>query len=289
VDSIVPASPLPAITEAVTIDGYTQAGARPATTDTAAELKIRINGANAGRRANGLRIEASDTTVTGLVINRFKKSGILLDGAAGSDIVGNYIGTDQTGRLDHGNRGAGVRIVDGVGNAVGGDTDPALRNLIAWNRGTGVRVEGASAGNSVVSNQILRNSGLGIDLGAAGVTPNDAAPHPGSDTGANNLQNFPEITSATRSGSTTTVAGTLQSTPGQTYTIQCYLAAPDRSGHGEARALLDQDPDVTTDGGGNAGFTCTSDAPMVGDRVSATATCTTTGDTSEFSGNVTVR
>ena len=48
-------------------------------------------------------------------------------------------------------------------------------------------------GNTFLSNSIFSNGGLGIDLFPNGVTPNDAGD---GDTGANNLQNFPDIVSA---------------------------------------------------------------------------------------------
>ena len=45
----------------------------------------------------------------------------------------------------------------------------------------------------MIGNSIHLNDGLGIDLGTAGVTPNDG---PGdADNGANGLQNFPVISS----------------------------------------------------------------------------------------------
>jgi len=54
-------------------------------------------------------------------------------------------------------------------------------------------------GNRIISNSIYDNDFLGIDLvfanDTAGVTKNDLAP-PDNDTGPNNLQNFPGITSA---------------------------------------------------------------------------------------------
>src|SRR5215212_9904723 len=141
-----------------------------------------------------------------------------------------------------------------------------------------------SDGNSVFSNRIYDNRVLGIDLDD-GVTAND---DDDPDAGPNNLQNFTLITSATRSGGTTTITGTLNSTPDQTFTVQCFLTGGDAaSDHVEGRTLLEQDT-VTTGTDGDIGFSCDSSAPEVGQTVSATATNTTTGDTSEFAANRTV-
>ena len=103
---------------------------------------------------------------------------------------------------------AGVSI-EGNGNFVGG-TAGGAGNTIAFNSGAGVASFGS--GNAMEHNAIFSNAALGIDLGGDGVTPND----PGDfDDGADQLQNFPVITSAFSSGNTTVIAGTLESTCGQ--------------------------------------------------------------------------
>jgi CSLREA domain-containing protein len=95
-------SDLPAITEAVTIDGYSQTGTSPATASSAAVLLIELDGENVG---NGLRIQASNSTVKGLIINRFSNPGVWLQnsGATGNKVEGNFIGTDATGTAGLGN------------------------------------------------------------------------------------------------------------------------------------------------------------------------------------------
>src|SRR5205807_7977864 len=98
------------------------------------------------------------------------------------------------------------------------------------NFGGGVRIEGIGSlnnslrGNSIyanTSNGTSANGGLGIDLSSSGSdngpTLNDACD---GDTGPNNLQNFPVLTSATSSGSTTTVSGTFNSTANTAFTIE---------------------------------------------------------------------
>ena len=369
VKTISPASPLPGISDSVTIDGYTQRGASENTLAVGndAVLKLQLNGTNAGTIANpdpdGLGILASNSTIKGLVINRFGGDGveILGDGATGNKVEGNFLGTTANGTDDRGNeRGVLIRVnadsntiggtqpaqrnllsgnvVSGVaifgsennkveGNYIGtqkngltalengdqgvfigsasnntiGDSDPSdglttAANTIAFNRHDGIVVsQTTSTGNRILSNKIFQNGAVGIDLqGTNDVTDNDTDD---PDTGANNLQNFPVISTATRNSTTgiTTITGTLNSNPSQSYTIQCFLteAGGDSSGNGEGETLLDTTTS-TTDANGdspNPGFTCTSNNSDVlanVSKVSATATNTVTGDTSEFSANVTV-
>src|SRR6185503_4219504 len=88
--TIAPASPLPAITEPVTIDGTTQ------TNFTGVPI-IQLNGIAAGPEANGLLILGGNSVVRGLVINRFSLSGIRIEGLGMNVVEGNYLGTDVNG------------------------------------------------------------------------------------------------------------------------------------------------------------------------------------------------
>jgi hypothetical protein len=218
-------------------------------------------------------------------------------GATGNQVLGNRIGIEADGSGSLGNDDDGVSIA-ASNNTIGG-TASGAGNAISANGDDGVEINetfgNEPTGNRVLSNFIFSNGGLGIDLvGTDGVTANDPAADKDSDTGANNLQNFPVISSAIKSNTTpflTTITGTLNSNPNQTYTIQCFVAVPDPSGHGEGQIPVDQDT-VQTDAGGEAEgadrFSCVSPIPQVGQAVTVTATNTATGDTSEFSLNKTV-
>ncbi len=116
--------------------------------------------------------------------------------ATGNKIHGNYIGTAVDGVTPLGNGGHGVSIASAYGNAIGG-AGAGEGNTIAYNTGAGVQIWTGATSNAVLSNSIHSNGLLGIDLALfdiSGVTPND----PGDpDTGPNNLQNFPVLSSAT--------------------------------------------------------------------------------------------
>ena len=433
--TISPASALPAITSPVTINGYSQPGASPNTHGPGlgdnAVLRVQLNGTGAGPNAAGLEFTAGNSTVRGLVINRFSDDGIWLKGPNGYTIEGNFIGTnaagdtalgngfsglilntenngigntiggtspaarnvisgnawdgvwihtqtpsnlvqnnfigtDATGTKDLGNGGSGVLIRYGTNNVVGGAT-PAARNVISGNSGDGISfknglvggtllnnalrgnyigtdVTGASPlgnagngvhldgscgtvrdnfvggsaagegnviafnssdgvrvsadpcfisghgsssfGNSIHSNSIFSNGGLGIELDADGVNANDAGD---GDTGANRIQNFPVLTSASASGGNTLIEGTLNSSAGTNFTIQFFSSpAADASGNGEGKTFLGTLTGLTTDGTGGASFSFPANQALPeGHVVTATATGPG-GDTSEFSGAVNV-
>jgi hypothetical protein len=121
---------------------------------------------------------------------------------------------------------------------------------------------------------------LGIDLAPAGVNANDQGD---GDTGTNNRQNFPVLTSLTPAGNPNTINGTLNSAPSTSFTIDFYTnTSCDSSGNGEGTVYL-ATTNVITAGDGNAtiNFVLGSSLPA-GTIVTATAT-DPAGNTSEFS------
>lgn len=168
--TIQPASELPAITDAVFINGYTQGGSQQnnftGTLNTA--LTIQLDGQNAGAAADGLQINntANGTIVRGLVVNRFALNGIRIAGADNVVIAGNFIGTDVAGTGDLGNGANGV-LIEGaaVSNTVGGTT-PQDRNLISGNSSDGIEIAGDGAAlNRVQANLIGTDRSGAVDLG----------------------------------------------------------------------------------------------------------------------------
>jgi uncharacterized repeat protein (TIGR01451 family) len=232
------------------------------------------------------------TTIGGTVstaanlISGNSSDGILLASTNTSGVVveGNIIGLAKDKATPLANAGNGVRI-DGASNNQIGGTLLGAANTIASNGGAGVWVQSGN-GNTIRRNVIQNNGGLGIDLGAQGVTPND------SGSTANDGQNFPVISSVSTTNGTTRISGSLHAKPNQTYIIEFYSdPSPDPSGHGEGPTFLGTST-VTTGTDGNATFSTTaSSAVPTGTAVTATATAQNSSgvatSTSEFAANVT--
>ena len=158
---------LPNIIDPVTIDGTTQPGF-------AGTPIIEISGVNLpAMNAFGLTLTAGNSTVRGLVINRFSGSQIRLLTGGNNVIEGNYIGTNIAGSAAAGSRNAdGIFIggVPGSSNNIIGGTTPAARNVISGNQngifvavGTGNRIIGNYIGTNAAGNAIVAN-GYGIYL-----------------------------------------------------------------------------------------------------------------------------
>src|SRR6266542_3348043 len=172
VHTISPVSALPTITVPVTIDGYTQPGASANTLPNAdnAILRIEINGVNAGASV-GLLITAGNSTIRGLVVNRFGDVGIEshTTSAVGNIIEGNFIGTDPTGTTALGNgatvvNAGGVFIANGANNNTIGGTTPAARNLISGNVNDGIQFFSGGGSNPNPFNNTVRGNFIGTDV-----------------------------------------------------------------------------------------------------------------------------
>ncbi len=121
------AGPLPVLTHQAIIDGWSQGeGANvppPSVGSYTGPPLIVLNGFSAGNGANGLELDAgSDASeVRGLVIQQFTGNGIEIKGSNNNSILGNYIGTDQTGTVLISNGIDGIRVDGGAsGNTIGG-------------------------------------------------------------------------------------------------------------------------------------------------------------------------
>src|SRR5207253_2035211 len=104
-----------------------------------AVILIELTGANAGAGANGIVLSGgNNSTVDGLIINRFGGAGVELTGLGHDNVTGNFIGTDATGTLavDGSNVPYGNHIgvlVDNVDNNMIGCTTSEERNVISAN------------------------------------------------------------------------------------------------------------------------------------------------------------
>ena len=251
--------------------GTNGAGTAPIPNGGAGVARSITGGVNIGGSAPG----------AGNVISGQAGDGLTLSDAV-SVVDGNFIGTDATGAGPLPNTGAGVRINGASGGSVIGGGVTAAGNSIAFNGGGGI-VHTASPRDVVFgSNRIHSNTGLGIDLGGDGVTPNDATD---PDTGPNDLLNFPVLTSAVANGTTTVVGGTLNSIPGADFTIQIFSSVScDPSTYGEGE-VFEGWTTVTTGSGGDGTFSATIGRNLLGRHITTTTSTSlsTGGMTSEFS------
>jgi uncharacterized repeat protein (TIGR01451 family) len=154
--SIQPVTALPAITEEVLIDGFTQS-VLSGTPDT---VYIEVNGSLAGA-VNGLRLTGgSNVIIRGLAVNGFANNGIRID-TTGNTIYGCMIGVGTKGVAAKPNGDNGILINGGTNNKIG---DPAQAiNVISGNTSSGVRIQAGGSGNSIQNNYI----GVASD----GITP----------------------------------------------------------------------------------------------------------------------
>lgn len=192
--------------------------------------------------------------------------------ARGTIVQGNLVGTKADGSGNLGTLSNAMRIY-GSQTLVGG-LEPGAGNRISYAiRGIAIAANTA-VGNTIFSNVFTGGYGYGIDLGNDEVTRNDLGD---SDAGANNLQNFPVVTSVIRSSESTRVIGGLDSIPSTEFTLQFFVKRSSSTGDD----LLGTGS-VTTNTGGAARFDLTFPGHTAANEfISATAT-DAAGNTSEL-------
>ena len=173
-------SPLPEITDALEIDGYTQPGAKPNSQAIGSDAVVLIQLEGTQDSTDGLTINAANCTIRGLALTNFIRRdpffvnggvAIAARGGSGNKIEGCFIGIDADGTTARPN-GRGVDVATS-GTVVGG-TSPAQRNVISGNGILGMVV--IKDGALIVGNYI------GTDSSGTRAVPNPtgiqvAGPH----------------------------------------------------------------------------------------------------------------
>ena len=160
--------------------------------NTSQGVAVFTNGATGSNTNNVIGGTASGA---GNLISGNGNVGVLLRDpqTTGTLVQGNKIGTNALGTAALPNGSSGVQINLTTSNNMIGGTAVGAGNVIAYNNSTNIAGQGgiafvAGTGNSILSNSIYSNTGLGIDLNHDGVTMNDAND---VDTGPNDLLNYP--------------------------------------------------------------------------------------------------
>lgn len=163
VRTIRPSSPLPDVTDPVVISGESLSGFLGTPI-------LELDGSSAGSLP-GLRLLGGNTSVSALVLNRFKGGAIHIKGPGTNTVVGNFLGTDPSGTLARPNNQTGILIEASSGNRIG-TSEAGQGNLISGNNGVGVyllnakgnMVEGNRIGVAVNGDLALPNSQNGVAL-----------------------------------------------------------------------------------------------------------------------------
>jgi hypothetical protein len=248
--------------------------------------KIGTNAAGTaalGNKAAGVFIGSQNCVVQINVICANGFDGVVVEEDAfkadNNSIQSNFIGIGVGGQA-LGNKGDGVLLNVGTKNLV-------AHNKIAFNQasgedGYGVDVLGhAATGNTITQNSIFSNARLGINLGleTGKALAND---NKDPDTGPNNLQNYPIITSVKKTAAGIVIKGSLNSTVNSKFHLEFFAStSPDPSGFGEGQTYVSS-KSVTTSATGVVTFTVTL-KPVSGELYWTATATDAGGNTSEFS------
>lgn len=150
--TILLATQLPDITDAVEIDGGTQPG-------TGATPTVTIDGSTATGVTDGLKIKADNTVIRKLNIRSFSSDGIQVE-ADGVSVENNTIGTNAGGLAGFGNSQYGIRIYKGANNQI-------RSNIVSANVQGGIAIIG-----DVSDGNILDGNAIGPRFGGTAALPN---------------------------------------------------------------------------------------------------------------------
>jgi titin len=220
----------------------------------------------------GNTLGGTDPGAGNLISGNSQEGVIFFNSSNGNTVQGNTIGLDANGG-PLGNLQSGVALSGPMtsNNLIGG-TDPGAGNTIGFNGYDGVVVD-AGTGNAIQQNLIFSSNRLGIELVNNG----------------NHNQAFPVITSASYDGTNTVIGGSLHSSANGSFMVELFAnTVCNPSGFGEGQTDLGSVL-VMTDGSGNGSFTAMlPSADTTGQFIAATATNSSTNDTSQFSACVVV-
>jgi CSLREA domain-containing protein len=226
-----------------------------------------------GNAAAGISIAGSANTIATSVISA-NLSGVQISGPNSTNVLlNNVIGTQAGGAGSLGNADDGIFIGNSSDNEI-------TSNTIAHNAvqsGAGIRILGdPSIDNRISMNVIHSNNALGIDLNGDGVTANDTDD---ADSGPNQMQNFPQLTSVSSQSGVTNIQGVFDSDPANsTYPIIIEFFSNtvcDPSNFGEGETLIGSHTMI-----GPGGFSI----DVSGEHTNITAVAIdTNGNSSEFS------
>jgi CSLREA domain-containing protein len=261
-----PTSSLPVITDgALTLVGLGSMGGLFPSSST-------IDGSLAGP-SDGLTIAADGCSISSLLIQGFKGTGIVILGSNNSIpvVVTSALAVEFHLVFASANQGRGFEIRGGAGNvlsgaraeqnggngiylhagAAGNVIAPDLNSLVyvSGNGLSGIRIGDGVSDTATQRNTIGRlmsdhgNGGLAVDLAGDCVTASDPLD---TDTGPNGLQNFTLVSSASfnNDGTVLTMTGTLNSAPNATFALRFYTRFGEFVG----------ETAVTTDGTGDVSY-----------------------------------
>ncbi|MBK8286679.1 MAG: CSLREA domain-containing protein [Ahniella sp.] len=164
------------------------------------------------------------------------------ENALDTQVLGNLFGTDKSGTLDRGGS-LGIQFRGGISS---GDLNLKIGSATAPNRfrfnalGINARSDFNPGPADFAQNTFANHDGIAINLGnSVAVTPNDTND---VDSGANEGQNFPVLSSVFQTPTGIEVTGSLDvgtTVNNEPFTLAFFAnTACDASGHGEAELLL---------------------------------------------------